>query len=151
MKRGHYSVRPRYTPGSPALVDYRTAQRVAEQEKDSYRGDLGGYYGEELQARAEKLGLRGIVEYRVERGSGKNHGWEIEDLCTGEKLFRLTTEALEKRGWTSYEELPGWAKYRVDSAPPADFEDHKQAWYRQNLKRGESEPWFEVYRPEVRS
>src|SRR5262245_50457146 len=62
MKRGEwYEVAPRYTPGSPALVEPGTAARVAEHERKSYLTARAGIYGSEEQARAERLGLAGIV------------------------------------------------------------------------------------------
>ena len=67
------NVNPRYTPGSPAMVDSRTADRVEKAEREFYQTALSGIWGAEEQARAERLGLgpvpddrglpRAIVEY----------------------------------------------------------------------------------------
>ena len=55
------NVAPRYTSGSPGVVDEGTAARVAQQERDAYKRALEGVYGNVERSRAEKLGLRGIV------------------------------------------------------------------------------------------
>ena len=84
--KGHYSVAPRYTCGSPAQVPLQTAQRVAREEERGYRQALTGLTGAEDLQKAQKLGLRGIVEHRVE----VKHGWRVEDMCTDERFDRLT-------------------------------------------------------------
>lgn len=61
IRNGHYSVYPRYTPGSGAMVDASTALKAAEEERESYEQTLTGVYGEELRKRAENQGLGGIV------------------------------------------------------------------------------------------
>lgn len=78
-----YSVRPRYTAGSPAGVDFRTAEHVAEQETEAIQHVLEGYVGEEKQAEAEKLGLQRIAYSLKSTGA---HFTVLEDLCTGEKI-----------------------------------------------------------------
>lgn len=87
MSKPYFNVAPRYTPGSPAMVDERTARRVAQEEQNGYDQVLTGIYGEEEVRRAKKLGLAGIVEQRIERTSRKL--WQVEDLITGEKFERL--------------------------------------------------------------
>jgi len=156
MRSGHYNVEPRYTPGSPAMVDEATARRVAEEEKQSIEYVLQGYEGEKNKALAERLGLRGIAEVRVEKGSGKKHGWDVLDLCTGERFFRLTGEALRSLGWRHYADLLGWERKLVDQDPPADFDDHKrdyrQAHYKFEARWASGYPtgWkITVYRPEA--
>ena len=67
MATPHYNVAPRYTAGSPAIVDARTAERVAAQEKNAIVSILESYEGERAAERARRLGLRGIVECRTER------------------------------------------------------------------------------------
>ncbi len=149
---GHFNVAPRFTPGSPALVREEIALRVAAQERDSFPRAKEGIYGETDKAKAERLGLRGIVEYRVERGSGKKHGWEVIDLCTGERLFRLCTEALRTLGWKSYHDLQGYERKIVDENPPSDFEDPTKGWYKLSPEMSSGFPhgWkVQVYRPEV--
>lgn len=126
----HSTVAPRYTPGSPALVDMTTALRVAAEEAEAIQAALDGAWGEEQKARAERLGLRGIAEDKREQGSGKKHGWDVLDLCTGERFFRLTTEALRKHGWRSYHDLEQWEQRLVDASPPPDLEDRTKGYYK---------------------
>ncbi len=80
-----YYVKPRYTPGSPGMVDRLTADRVADEERAGYEYAVQGTYGEEMKLKAEALGLSGIVETR----RGVRNGWEIEDLIVGVR-FHLT-------------------------------------------------------------
>lgn len=129
-KTGFYDVRPRYTPGSPGLVDEATAQRVAKEERESYEHALSGIMGEIDKARAEKLGLRGIVQWKQEKGAGKKQGWEVVDLVTGETLWQSCAEALYKLGWRNYHDLDEYGRRLVDQAPPPDFADHKTGWYK---------------------
>lgn len=82
-KRGHFNVEPRYTPGSPALVDEITAHRVAKQEKHFYEHALEGVWGETEQKKAQERGLDFIAFEMVERPKG----WEIHDLITGKEHF----------------------------------------------------------------
>jgi hypothetical protein len=145
MKTGHFNVAPRYTPGSPALVSEDIALRVALQERGSIVHALEGAWGENEQAKANRLGLRGIVEYRRERGSGKNSGWEVIDLCTGEKFFRLSAEALRKHGWRSYADLDGWEKKLVDEAT-LPVPDPKKAHFK--ITPGSSGYEIKAYVPE---
>ena len=146
---GHFNVAPRYTPGSPALVPEDIALRVAMQERNSITHALDGSWGPKEKADAERFGLRGIVEFRRERGSGKKSGWEVIDLCTGEKFFRLSYEALRKLGWRGYGDLETWEKKLVDSET-LDVPDPKKAHFK-------LEPEFRtttgyrvtVYKPEL--
>lgn len=126
----HYNVAPRYTPGSPALVDEATARRVASEEQDALHYILQGFEGPDAKRRAQHLGLRGVAEARRERGSGKKQGWEIEDLCTGERFFRLCAESLRKLGWREYNDLTQWERALVDKDPPLDVEDYRKAHYK---------------------
>jgi hypothetical protein len=79
-----YNVAPRYTCGSPAMVDERTAVQVAAEEKHFYEMALTGAFGEEDQTKAKTLGLLGIAEARHERPKG----WDVLDLITQERFFR---------------------------------------------------------------
>lgn len=56
-----WNVAPRYTAGSPAMVDADTARRVALQEQHAIRDYLDGSCGETAQTMAKRLGLAGIV------------------------------------------------------------------------------------------
>ena len=144
MKHVSFSVAPRYTPGSPAQVDELTARRVAEEERQSLAFLLEGCEGPDAKTRAERLGLRGISEQRMETGAGKKQGWRVLDLCTGETFFRLCAEALRKLGWVHYADLVGGRQAQVDKNPPTDIEDHRKGWYK-------FQPWEReilLYRPE---
>lgn len=80
----HFSVAPRYGPGSPALVDRTTALRVAQDEEGSHQHAAVGRYGEAAQTKAQTQGLVGIAEVRVET----KKGWDVLDLITGERYLR---------------------------------------------------------------
>lgn len=85
MKRSrssHYSVRPRYSGGSPAAVPENIALTVAQQELDGHTHALTGAFGEEHQKRAQEAGLRGIVELLEETATG----WRVLDLLE-QKLY----------------------------------------------------------------
>jgi len=84
-----FNVAPRYSPGSPAQVDERTARRVAEDEKHGYGRSLAGVYGLKEQQRAEQLGNAGIVEARWEQA--RPSGWLVQDMLTSEIFFRYAT------------------------------------------------------------
>lgn len=81
-----FNVRPRYTPGSPAQVSEKTARMVAHQEQTlgGYPAYIEGIYGEENKAKAQREGLAGIVEARIET----RKGWDVLDLITGERFLR---------------------------------------------------------------
>ncbi len=149
MRAGYFNVAPRFTPGSPALVNQEIALRVAAQERRAFEPAKMGVYGKDDQERAGRLGLRGIVEYRTERGSGKKHGWEIIDVCTGEKFFRLTDEALRKNGWTHYADLNSGLQKLIDADQIliCDLPDHRRAHYKFDGYLGS--PHIKVYRPEL--
>lgn len=80
----YYNVAPRYSPGSPAQVDYETALRVANDERWAYAIAIQGIYGADEQKLAREKGLKGIVEERRERSGC----WIVTDLVTGEKFIR---------------------------------------------------------------
>jgi len=87
MSRFSYNVAPRYTCGSPALVDQATAERVAREECKAFYVALSGRYGdEEARATALKLGLGGIVEARETLA----RSYRFRDLLTGESGERRT-------------------------------------------------------------
>lgn len=79
-------VSPRYTPGSPAMVDEATGQRLAVDELNAYAWYLRGRHGDEDAERARTAGVAGIVERRTERQ--RPHRWEVEDIITGETFTR---------------------------------------------------------------
>ena len=85
----YYNVRPRYTSGSPAIVDAQTAARVAKQEKEAYEDALTGDLGADLKARAEREGLQGIVErVMAERRRLRVNGFVVYDLITCIEYWR---------------------------------------------------------------
>jgi hypothetical protein len=75
FNRGHrtmtvrYHVAPRFTAGSPAMVDQATAERVAEQERQGYEHALTGAYGEADKAAAMARGLAWIAWTTLETRS----------------------------------------------------------------------------------
>jgi hypothetical protein len=84
-ERWYYSVAPRYTPGSPALVSRRTGEEVAKEERDAYERHLEGLYGEEAVDKAKRLGLSRIVWSRVsEHRTRKGCVILNHDAITGE-------------------------------------------------------------------
>ena len=76
----HFECRPRYCPGSPALVPDDICAHEAVDEVDAYHRDLTGIHGEEAKKRAEKLGLKGICFARWQKGK---HTFR-HDLITGD-------------------------------------------------------------------
>lgn len=81
-----YDVRPRYTAGSPAMVDEATARRVAKQEKTGYEMALEGFYGEEAKMEAEQRGMGAVVFSWTEKGNTLI----ITDMITEERVTRKT-------------------------------------------------------------
>ena len=69
-----FNVAPRYTAGSPAAVDYRTAIRVVSQERDSY---------EHAKGTPEDKGLELIV-FEMDETS---KGWNVHDMITDRQWF----------------------------------------------------------------
>lgn len=153
MRNSHFDLNPRYTAGSPGMIhDELYAQRIAADEKRAYERALTGVYGEADKLLAERLGLRGIVQEKRERGSGKKQGWEVRDLCTGETLFQLCSEALAKLGWRRYMELEAYEWALVDQAPPLDLPKYREGWYKltPDMSGGFPRGWkIEVYHQEI--
>ena len=131
MNNGFYNVAPRYTCGSPAMVTSKIALCVSQQEKESYQHDLSGRYGEEKRRRAELFGLRGIVEFKTHKGSGKKSGWEVLDLITNEKRFVLDKANLRQEGWMKYKDLDQYVKDEIEKNPPIGKGDFKNyGWFK---------------------
>ena len=122
-----YNVRPRYTPGSPAVVDEATAQRVAREERDAYEHALTGAWGEAERQRAELLGVSSIVYSLHEDGSGRRFRWVQADLITDTITRRLDSEALHRSGYMSFAELPTWARERVPQTNRA-YDMERRYW-----------------------
>jgi len=76
-----YNVRPRYTPGSPGMVDRATAEGVARAESRAYQAALEGVYGFLEQFIAQTLGVARIVVHMNEWGQS----WDCHDLMTQER------------------------------------------------------------------
>ena len=79
-----FHVRPRYTPGSPAMVNPRLCRRVAEEERQAIQGHLEGVYGPAEVERAKRLGLHRIALHTVESKGGLT----VTDLLTSEQYRR---------------------------------------------------------------
>lgn len=79
-----FSVRPRYSPGSPAQVNEGIARRVAVDEVADYERALSGVYGEAHKNKAKSEGLSDIVVAMIE----VRKGWDVLDLITGERYTR---------------------------------------------------------------
>jgi len=88
MPTNLYHVAPRYTPGSPAQVDFETAWRVAREERAAYAA-------RDRREQAD-AGLQGIVYATLEYG-GHVH---VRDEITGEWF---AVPAKEWRGAHWYE------------------------------------------------
>lgn len=73
-----YRVEPRYTCGSPALVDLKTATQVAYEEKRAYERCISGRNGKQDRDYAYVRGLEGIVTL-ADRGA---KGERIDALHT---------------------------------------------------------------------
>jgi hypothetical protein len=81
-----FDVRPKFTGGSPAMVDQNTAMRVLGQELSAFRYTKEGIYGEDKAAEALRRGAGNIVIKWSEKG-GKIF---VQDLLTGETTARKT-------------------------------------------------------------
>ena len=131
MRRpSHFNVRPRYGGGSPAAVKLHTAQSVAASEMRSYADALEGVYGEALQARAKRLGLRGIAEGVRET----RKGWEVIDLCTSETYIRPFDDRMRKQGWKQWQDLTPGIQKLVEKVEPVmakeASKDSRIIWFR---------------------
>ncbi len=107
----HYiNVAPRYTCGSPASVNIELAEKIAEEERSSYKYVLEGIEGEKSKARAELDGLRLIVFEMVE----VTKGWWAFDWLTEEMhwwpFFEKCPKCGERsscsRGWINEHGCP---------------------------------------------
>jgi len=81
----YYHVAPRYTPGSPAQVNFETAQRVADQERAGYDRYIQEREHDNPQEPETWTGLDGIVEEREERSDC----WIVTDMLTGRRFVRM--------------------------------------------------------------
>lgn len=76
-----YNVAPRYTCGSPAMVDRQTCEKVAAEEKEAYAHALDGSSGERDRSVAEAAGLD-FIAYTMRE---LKKTWEVDDLITGKR------------------------------------------------------------------
>jgi hypothetical protein len=93
ISNSSFDVSPRYSPGSPALVDRLTAEKVMRTEREFYAHALEGIYGEAAQQKAQSLGLEGIV---VERWESHTHVHTL-DLMTDARASRSLLEPPARR------------------------------------------------------
>jgi hypothetical protein len=94
-RKAFFHLVPRYTSGSPAMVDIREACHVADGERKAYVNNLTGVFGDELKSLALTKGLGGIAYARWERG---NKVFRL-DLLTGIESIeppRLTWEDCDR-------------------------------------------------------
>lgn len=126
-----FSVYPRYTSGSPALVNETVAIHVAQQELSSYKFVLSGRYGEEKKSLAELYGLRGIVLSLTEKSSGKKSKWEVFDFLVERKYLVCSTSELRNQGWSRYENLEDYERVKIEKDPPVNKGDfRKYGWFK---------------------
>lgn len=81
IRNGYYSVRPRYSCGSGALVDERTALGVKKDELTDYERHLDGSYGEAKARFADANGLAGIVTF--------SNDYTTYDILTEQYICRV--------------------------------------------------------------
>lgn len=125
--QAQFHVRPRYTPGSPALVLDTVAMKVAVEEKAAYERALTGVMGEREKRKAEVLGLSGIAYAMYEKGSGKKFRWHVFDLITYEETRRLHETQLREQGYVKIGDLPEWARKEVcETGVESDYD---RAWF----------------------
>lgn len=93
--KAFYHLVPRYSSGSPAMVDLGEAVRVADHEQEAYFNCLTGVFGNDLQVMAKSKGLSGIAYARWEKG---NKVYRL-DLLTGIESIeppRLTSKECDR-------------------------------------------------------
>lgn len=89
----HYHVAPRYTAGSPAMVDQATAERVMAQERSCYAHALEGVYGIDEQHAASVRGLADIVWTTIERRATLIRHDLLTDAASQQRIRRDGTLA----------------------------------------------------------
>jgi hypothetical protein len=86
-RRTYHCIKPRYTPGIPATVDYEFAKQFTIEERNEYRKCLRSEYGQEMKDRADRLGLEGIANTRIKHTDKKDRiSWSITDLITSKEI-----------------------------------------------------------------
>jgi hypothetical protein len=104
----YYNVRPRFTPGSPAMVGLRLAQKVAEEERHAITAYLEGFYGEKYQEHAKRVGLHRIAFHLHERRGG----FIVTDLLTHEQYERAARYKVGERVEV-WNDDAGWVEHIV--------------------------------------
>ena len=92
-----FHVAPRWSSGSPAMVDMMTAMKVARDEVECGQFAAQGAYGEEAKLKYELCGLRGIVYITYEK---RGYMW-VQDVLTDE-LFAIKLSEWGGPGWTDW-------------------------------------------------
>lgn len=110
----YFNVRPRYSPGSPAMVDGPTAAMVANDEKDGHERTLAGIYGDDARTKAEGDTLRGLAERVTERSDC----WLVQDLVTDEVYIR----PFEVQGESPLRQSRRFARLRTRYGLPLESE-----------------------------
>jgi hypothetical protein len=87
-----YSVKPRYTAGSPAQVPVEVAGSVAAEELLAYEQAKQGLQGEEAHDKAMRLGL-GFIVVRYHDDLGVRHCYDY--LTRAEWTLRINGEHLD--------------------------------------------------------
>ena len=129
--RPYWNVHPRYSPGSPAaLWDERQVERIVDSEKQGHEAALEGIYGPELKARAERLGLRGIVVLTHEKGKK----WVCYDEVTEEHYERPFDDRMRKDGFVRFTDLDPHIQEMVTDVEPVIVteaqKDERPFWFR---------------------
>lgn len=95
----HWSIAPRFTSGSPAMLSLGEVARVAIQEQEAHANCLTGVFGEELKAKAERPDpLANIAYGRWEKG-GKVFRYDLLTGKTFEEPKRLEWSERERVRW----------------------------------------------------
>lgn len=127
---------PRYTPGSPTgCASWELGVKVAQEERHAIEAELEGFYGEEHQARAKRLGLHRIVYEATE----KRGTWAVLDLLTRERYVRpakLERHAkievwTDDEGWVPHY---AWEPMKKDAGSVEVRRSDKEVW--------ETKPWI---------
>lgn len=101
MPRTRFEVNPRYTAGSPAMVDETTADKVLMEEQRGYSHALTGIFGSEEQERAQRCGMEGVVWSWTEHYRSVN----VHDRgAVQQRTFRSFDEY---RAWTAKQRRHG--------------------------------------------
>lgn len=111
-RKAFFNLVPRYTSGSPAMVDLGEACRVADHEKEAHANHLSGVFGDECRRMAETKGLHGIAYARWEKG-GKV--WRL-DLLTGREEIELP-----RLNWNERERIRELRQFAPDATRKAEL------------------------------